>query len=104
MDWTLRAMTVLILGGLLLSGCQALTGKTLGENIDDAAITTTVKTKLAAEKAVTLTRVGVETEKGVVYLTGVVDSEALKERAGEIARKVGGVREVVNNVRVQAGR
>lgn len=104
MDGTLRAMTVLILGGLLLSGCQALTGKTLGENIDDAAITTTVKTKLAAEKAVTLTRVGVETEKGVVYLTGVVDSEALKERAGEIARKVGGVREVVNNVRVQAGR
>lgn len=95
---------MLILGGLLLSGCQALTGKTLGENIDDAAITTTVKTKLAAEKAVTLTRVGVETEKGVVYLTGVVDSEALKERAGEIARKVGGVREVVNNVRVQAGR
>ena len=104
MHWTLRALTVLILGGLLLSGCQALTGKTLGENIDDAAITTTVKTKLAAEKAVTLTRVGVETEKGVVYLTGVVDSEALKERAGEIARKVGGVREVVNNVRVQAGR
>lgn len=104
MHWTLRAMTVLILGGLLLSGCQALTGKTLGENIDDAAITTTVKTKLAAEKAVTLTRVGVETEKGVVYLTGVVDSAALKERAGEIARKVGGVREVVNNVRVQAGR
>src|ERR1041384_2011801 len=41
----------------VLSGCQAVTGETLGQNIDDTTITTTVKTRLAAEKGSTLTRV-----------------------------------------------
>lgn len=86
---------------VVLSGCRALTGSTLGQNIDDTTITTEIKAKLAAEKASTLTRVHVETQQGTVYLTGVVPTEALKERAGEVARKIPGVREVVNNVKVQ---
>lgn len=85
----------------VLSGCVAMTGKTAGENIDDASITTTVKAKLAGEKIATLTRIGVETELRTVYLTGVVESEAMKQRAAELAWQVRGVRDVVNNVKVQ---
>lgn len=96
-----RAVSLALILVVALTGCRALTGKSLGENIADATITTTVKAKLAAEKAVTLTRVSVETQHGVVYLTGLVDSAALRDRATELARKVDGVRDVVNNVKVQ---
>jgi hyperosmotically inducible periplasmic protein len=85
----------------LLSGCQALTGETLGQNIDDTTITSTVKTKLAAEKGITLTRVQVDTNRGVVQLTGVVDSAADRSRAEQVARGVGGVKSVVNNLQVK---
>jgi hyperosmotically inducible periplasmic protein len=84
-----------------LSGCQALTGETMGQNIDDTTITTTVKTKLAAEKGITLTRVQVDTNRGVVQLTGVVDSASDRSKAEQIARGVGGVKSVVNNLQVK---
>jgi len=85
----------------LLNGCQAMTGETLGQNVDDTTITTTVKAKLAAEKGSTLTRVGVDTNRGVVHLTGVVSSAADRSLAERVARGVGGVKSVVNNLQVQ---
>jgi hyperosmotically inducible protein len=87
---------------LLLAACQSTTGRTLGENIDDAGITTTVKAKLAAEKIATLTRIDVDTNQGVVALNGTVQTESMKVRAEQIARQVKGVRDVINNLRVQA--
>ena len=86
---------------LQLSACTTMTGESLGQNIDDTTITTTVKSKLAVEKASSLTRIGVDTVKGVVHLTGVVENPELKERAESVARGVGGVRGVVNNLQVQ---
>ena len=97
----LRSMLALTLLMAVASGCTSMTGKTAGENVDDASITTQVKTKLAAEKVATLTKVDVDTNKGTVYLTGNVENAAIKARATEIARAVSGVREVVNNLTVQ---
>jgi len=85
----------------VLSGCQAMTGETLGQNIDDTTITTTVKSKLAAEKGSTLTRVSVDTSRGVVQLSGVVATPADKALAERVARSVGGVKNVVNNLQIQ---
>ncbi len=87
---------------LQLSACTSMTGETLGQNIDDTTITTTVKSKLALEKASSLTRVGVDTVKGVVHLTGIVENSELRQRAESVARGVGGVRDVVNNLQVQS--
>jgi len=87
---------------MLLAACSSMTGRTLGENIDDAGITAKVKAKLAGEKISTVTRIDVDTNQGVVALNGTVASETMKVRAGEIAREVKGVRDVVNNLRVQA--
>jgi hyperosmotically inducible periplasmic protein len=84
-----------------LTGCQSMTGETAGENIDDTTITTAVKAKLAGDKATTLTKVGVETNLRTVHLTGVVTSEELRQRAGELARSVKGVREVKNDIQVR---
>jgi hyperosmotically inducible protein len=87
---------------MLMAACSGMTGKTVGENIDDAGITAKVKAKLAAEKISTVTRIDVDTNQGVVALNGTVPSEAMRTRAAEVAREVKGVRDVVNNLRVQA--
>ena len=57
------------------AGCQHTSGKTTGESIDDAAITTEVKGKLAADRFSTLTKIDVDTNRGTVYLTGNVPDE-----------------------------
>jgi osmotically-inducible protein OsmY len=96
-----NALAVLGIVLLALTGCQSMTGETAGENIDDTSITTAVKTKLAADKAATLTQVGVETNLRTVHLTGVVASDALRQRAGDLASSVKGVREVKNDIQVR---
>jgi hyperosmotically inducible periplasmic protein len=97
----LRSMLALTLLMAVTAGCTAMTGKSAGENVDDATITAAVKTKLAGEKPATLTKVDVDTNKGTVYLTGNVETATIKTRATELAKSVDGVREVVNNLQVQ---
>ncbi|HEV8307989.1 MAG TPA: BON domain-containing protein [Methylomirabilota bacterium] len=102
MSRALRSLWVVPLIVGLLVGCSAVKGKTMGESIDDSTITTEVKAKLAAEKVATLTKISVNTNRGSVYLTGNVENESMRLRAADIARQVAGVREVVNNLKIQA--
>jgi osmotically-inducible protein OsmY len=81
-------------------GCQSLTGKTAGTNVDDSAITASVKAKLVADKPTNLTRVDVDTNHGTVYLNGTVDTPEQKARAEQLAWQAGGVKGVVNNLQV----
>lgn len=71
-----------------LGGCQAMTGKTAGRNVDDATVTSSVKTKLAADKLSGLTRIDVDTNNGTVSLNGVVESAEQRARAQELASQV----------------
>jgi hypothetical protein len=66
----LKTLLAVMLTVFSLAGCQAMTGKTAGQNVDDAALTTSVKTKLAADKLSSLTRVDVDTNNGTVSLNG----------------------------------
>jgi hyperosmotically inducible protein len=93
------AVTLAVL--CFMTGCQALTGATMGENVDDATLTSYVKTKLASDRLVTLTRVGVETNNGVVYLTGEVETAQQRSHIGSLASEVKGVKKVVNNLQVR---
>jgi hyperosmotically inducible periplasmic protein len=86
---------------LLFGGCQAMTGRTAGKNVDDSTTTASVKTKLAGDKVSSLTRVDVDTTNGVVSLNGVVESPEQRARIEELAREVKGVRSVKNNLQVQ---
>jgi len=97
---TFKKLTIALALMFFLNGCQAMTGQTAGENFDDAAITTSVKTQLATDRFNTLTRVGVETTNSIVYLTGQVETAEQKSQAGAVALRVGGVRRVVNNLQV----
>jgi hyperosmotically inducible periplasmic protein len=75
-----------LLVALYLSGCTSITGESMGQTIDDTKITTTVKSKLAVDKAGSPARVSVEITRGVVQLTGVVESAAMKDKAAAVAR------------------
>jgi len=101
MTKAIRNGVVLALMVVVMAGCSAMTGKTAGETVDDAKITTMVKTELAKEKAGTLTKIDVDTNRGTVYLNGTVSDDAMRTRAADIARRVAGVREVVNNLKFQ---
>ena len=94
-------LIVMMLAGFSLAGCQAMTGKTAGRNVDDATVTSSVKTKLAGDKISSLTRIDVDTNNGTVALNGVVESPEQKARAQELASQVNGVGKVVNNLQVQ---
>lgn len=67
----------------------------------DAAITTNVKTKLAADEAVKAYEVDVTTRNRVVTLSGEVDNQTAKEQALRIARETDGVRDVIDQLRVE---
>ena len=97
----LRTLIVLVLLTALTAGCQSMTGKSAGRNIDDASITTSVKAKLVGDKAANLTRVDVDTNNGVVSLNGVVATPEQKLRAERLAMEASGVRSVVNNLQVE---
>jgi len=76
--------------------------RSVGEKMDDAKITTAVKTKLAADRVKNLVDVSVETNDGTVRLTGKVPTVEDKFVAERVARKTTGVREVRNELRVES--
>lgn len=86
---------------LVVSGCSSMTGQTTGQYMDDSTITASVKAKLVGEKTANLTRIEVDTTNQVVTLNGIVDSADQKTQAEQLARQVGGVKGVKNNLQVQ---
>ena len=90
-------LLVTLLAPLLLTAC----GKTVGETIDDATITTRVKTSLLNDPDVGGLRIDVDTFKGVVTLSGRVKTKDEEAKALALARKIGGVADVKSTLQVQ---
>ena len=93
------------LGAVLLAAAVVLfagpaSARSVGQVIDDTAITAEVKAKLVADTLSNLTRIEVTTQNGIVTLGGVVDDPERRARAAQIASGVGGVRGLVNNIHV----
>ena len=89
---------------LLTAGCteKTRTTESTGEYLDDTAMTTKVKAALAADPGLkTLVDTSVRTDRGVVTLSGAVDSPELKQRAAQITANVPGVRAVRNDLAVK---
>ena|SRR3990172_9136255 len=86
---------------ILLSCAGSRTRESTGEFVDDSAITTKVKAALLAEPGIRSYQISVETFKGVVQLSGFVDTQQQKSKAGEIVWSVDGVRSVKNNILVK---
>lgn len=72
-----------------------------GEYVDDSVITTKVKAAVFNEPMLKSAEINVETFKGVVQLSGFVSSASAANKAVEVARGVGGVRSVKNDMRIK---
>jgi osmotically-inducible protein OsmY len=72
-----------------------------GDFVDDSVITTKVKALLAEDDFLKSFQISVETRKGIVQLSGFVNSQDAVNKAGQIARGVGGVKSVTNSLIVK---
>ncbi len=108
MNAMMRRVSIAILAGVLaapvFTGCASTaTRESTGEYIDDSVITTKVKAALLGDKQVSGMSVNVETFKGVVQLSGFVNTEMEKIQAERLASGVSGVQSVSNNIIVKSG-
>jgi len=97
---TLRASLVCFTLAMLLALGACKSTSTPGTQVDDAAITASVKAKLAADGDINPFNIDVDTNEGVVTLQGRVEKEEARTKAEQLARETDGVRRVINLVKV----
>ena len=100
----LRFTKLMVCLGLITAflGCNATQKKeSTGQYIDDSAITAKIKAGILDDTRLKSLQIEVQTFKGVVQLSGFVDSPASVANAGEIAGLVPGVKEVKNDLVVK---
>jgi hyperosmotically inducible protein len=97
---TATLLAALVLGSATVSGCAA-TGVTAGQAVDDTAITTGVKAAINGNPKLSVSELDVETERGVVQLSGFVSSADDVAAAADAARTVRGVKSVRNDLRLR---
>ena len=78
--------------------------ETVGEYLDDAALTTKVKAALVGERRLNAGDIHVITTQNVAELTGIVNNANDKQRAADVAAKVKGIKKVINNLEIRARR
>jgi hyperosmotically inducible periplasmic protein len=100
-----QTLSLLLLAGtlgLFSAGCASTpTKESTGEYVDDSTITTKVKAALLGDDAVKSFEIKVTTFKGVVQLSGFVDTADQSLAAARDAKNVGGVSDVQNNITVK---
>ncbi len=87
---------------LTTAGCAVTRGQeTVGAYVDDAGITTVIKSRFVESKDVDASAISVETLNGTVMLSGFAKNTTEKTTAGNIARGVNGVKMVKNEIAVR---
>ena len=100
----LKRISVFLAAAILVTaaGCASTsTQESTGQYLDDSAITTKVKAAIFNEPALKSAEINVETYKGRVQLSGFVSSRASMDRAVTVARGVGGVTSVKDDMRLK---
>ncbi|OGR17083.1 MAG: transporter [Desulfobacterales bacterium GWB2_56_26] len=97
-SWTIR-FCVSLLFAVMIAGCASTaTRESTGEFIDDSVITANVKSVIYNDPDLKIGQISVETYKGVVQLSGFVNSTAAVAKAGQLASSVKGVVSVKNSL------
>ncbi len=106
--------TALIMAGAMLAPVAAYSAgtsdmqstQTMGaktkEAVSDAAITTKIKAEFAKDSQVSAMRIKVDTDNGIVKLSGMAKSQAESDKAAQIAQSTSGVTSVSNDIQVNA--
>ena len=90
------------LGGCATDRTATERNQTVTEKVEDGWITTKIKSDFAVDKTVSAMNIHVNTDNGVVHLTGVAKNTDEANRAIQIARSVKGVKSVRNEMQIQA--
>jgi hyperosmotically inducible protein len=99
---TRNTLAAMVIVALTTVGCAVSRGQqTSGAYIDDATITTQVKSRMLGSPDVAGTSISVETLNGTVMLSGFAKSDRERDTAERIARDVNGVRSVRNEIAVR---
>jgi osmotically-inducible protein OsmY len=77
------------------------TTESTGEYVDDSVITTKVKSLLAEDDFLKSFQISVETYQGTVQLSGFVNSQKTVDKAGEVVKRVKGIKSIKNNLIVK---
>jgi osmotically-inducible protein OsmY len=97
----IRVLVVLMMIAAFVACASTPKQEGTGEYIDDSVITAKIKTQLATDDFLKSFQISVESRKGIVQLSGFVNSQAAVEKAGQIARGVKGVVSVRNDLIVK---
>ena len=104
MNQFIKYVSALFLAVTLMSavGCAATSKQEgTGEYVDDSVITAKVKAAILNEATLKVAEINVETFKGIVQLSGFVGTQADIDKAIAVARAVGGVKSVKNDMRLK---
>ena len=97
----IHCLVLLMLITTFVACASTRTRESTGEYVDDSVITTKVKALLADDDFLKSFQISVETYKGIVQLSGFVNSQQAVDKAGQIARSVQGVKSVKNDLNVK---
>jgi osmotically-inducible protein OsmY len=97
----IRYFVILMLFATLVACASTPKQESAGEYVDDSVITTKVKSLIAADDFLKSFQIGVETYKGIVQLSGFVNSQQAVDKAVEITKSIKGVNSVKNNLIVK---
>ncbi|HSB05860.1 MAG TPA: BON domain-containing protein [Thermodesulfobacteriota bacterium] len=100
-DFVIHCLVLLMLTATFAACASTRTHESTGEYVDDSVITAKVKALLAEDDFLKSFQISVETFKGMVQLSGFVNSQQAVNKAGQIARSVQGVKSVKNNLIVK---
>lgn len=96
-----RFMIAVLLTAVAVVGCESTDKQRAQQAISDVSISAAVQARLTGDRDSNFTLVRVESDRGVVRLSGVVTSAQQRKRAEELSRQVKGVTSVHNSLRVQ---
>jgi osmotically-inducible protein OsmY len=97
----IRFLVVLVMIAAFVACASTPKHEGTGEYIDDSVITAKIKTQLASDDFLKSFQISVESRKGIVQLSGFVNSQKAVNKAGQIARGVEGVKSVRNDLIVK---
>jgi osmotically-inducible protein OsmY len=89
------------LGGCATDRTATERNQTMTERAEDGWITSKIKSEFALDKAVSATNIRVNTDNGVVHLSGTAKSQDEANRAVQIARGIKGVKSVRNEMQIE---
>ncbi|GAB6051728.1 BON domain-containing protein [Magnetospira thiophila] len=99
---TVAVASMLAFVSLSVGACTSTeTSESSGEYLDDSVVSTKVRSAIVGDKNLSIFKIDVETYKGIVQLSGFVDTERARSHASTVAAGVTGVKQVRNDLIVK---